>query len=87
MSQEPDGRILAIRACRFQIRDTLDRIENMRVNNGGGSRETSLAVTKLQEASMWLVQELYRLDDRVSCHPNRHDPIDPPEPTAAIRNA
>ena len=39
-----------------------------------GSRERSLAVTKIQEAIMWLGMDLKRLNDGVSCYPGSYDP-------------
>lgn len=45
------------------------------------SRETSLSITKIQEAIMWLGMDLKRLNDGVTCYPNSYNPnnttIDP----------
>lgn len=45
------------KAIRAQIQSLVDGIKNF----GGGSRERSLAITKLEEAKMWLGKELGNL--------------------------
>ena len=41
------------------------------------SRERSLAITKLQEAIMWLGMDLKQLNDGVSCYKHGYDPSSP----------
>lgn len=75
--------ILSVKELRLDIRIVLGRLRNM-----GPSRERSLAVTKLQEAGMWLGMDLRRLSDGVSCYTHGDDPtnarVDPADPGAPV---
>lgn len=64
-----------------QLRKALD--EQLQVLKGlPGSRERSLAITKLQEAVMWLGMDLKRLNE-LNPYPNSKDPSNTKvEPTA-----
>ena len=65
-----------------QLRKDLDE-KIQEVKNLPASRERSLAITKLQEAVMWLGMDLKRLNDE-NPYPNSKDPNtgDKIEPTA-----
>lgn len=53
----PDMEIGDVKLLRASIQALVEQIANF----GGGSRERSLAVTKLEEAKMWLGKELGNL--------------------------
>ena len=57
-----------VKLCRRNIDATLQQVKDLQK-----SRETSLSVTKLQEAVMWLGMELKRLNE-VNPYPNSKDP-------------
>ena len=65
-----------------QLRKDLDE-KIQEVKNLPPSRERSLAITKLQEAVMWLGMDLKRLND-ANPYPSSKDPLtgDKIEPTA-----
>lgn len=48
--------IVSTKAIRAHLDDTIDEVKNL-----SKSRETSLAITKLEEASMWLGKHLHNL--------------------------
>ena len=41
------------------------------------SRERALAITKVQEAIMWMGMDLKRLNDGKTCYTGSYDPADP----------
>lgn len=64
-----------------QLRKDIDEILQ-RLQNATSSRERSLAITKLQEAVMWLGMDLKRLGTE-NPYPTSKDPNDPTiHPTA-----
>ena len=66
------------KTLRVTIRDTVDNLNN----SARKSRSRSLAITKLEEASMWLGKDLQELNEP-NPYPNSHDPKDPKiDPTA-----
>ena len=67
--------------CDKQLRKDIDDIIQ-RVKSSSPSRERSLALTKLQEACMWLGMDLKRLGEE-NPYPTSKDPCDPTiHPTA-----
>lgn len=79
-----------VKLLRKSIKHIIDSIDH-RCSELGGSREISRAVTKLQEASMWLGLELRRQADGVSCYKHGYDAtnaiVDAAEETAPIRKS
>ena len=70
--------IVANKQLRKDLDEKIQQVKNLPV-----SRERSLAITKLQEAVMWLGMDLKRLDE-VDPYPNSKDPNtgDKIDPTA-----
>lgn len=68
----------AIKQLRKDIDDIIQRVKNL-----DSCRETSLVITKLQEAVMWLGMDLKRLNEE-NPYPSSKDPNtgDKIEPTA-----
>lgn len=61
-----------VKSFRQQLDATLQQMKA-----GGSTRERALAITKVQEAIMWLGMDLKRINDGVSCYPGSYDPKDP----------
>ena len=54
-----------------------DVLQDIKVGEGyRRSRERSLAMTKIQEAIMWLGMDLKAINDGQSCYPGGYDPAD-----------
>jgi hypothetical protein len=66
---QKDQTIKTIKQHRLDLDGVLQRI---RV--GYRSRETSLAITKLQEAIMWLGMSLREINNDVSCYKEGYNP-------------
>ena len=66
-----------------QFRRELDGILQRIKGSDRSGRERSLAVTKVQEAIMWLGMDLKDINEGVTCYPAGYDPDSPTvEPTA-----
>ena len=69
--------VIADKTARVQIDDQIQKVKSL-----PSSRERSLAITKLQEAVMWLGMDLKRLNEP-NPYPNSKDPSNTKiEPTA-----
>ncbi len=67
------------KSFRVELDATLQKLKAA----GRTSRERCLAVTKIQEAIMWLGMDLKALNDGVSCYAEGYNPDSPVvEPTA-----
>lgn len=84
-AEHVDSRIREVKALRRDTDEIIQRAKNL---PNGGSRESALAVTKLQEAVMWLGMELKAINDAApgsspNPYPNSKDPSNTRiEPTA-----
>lgn len=64
--------IASDKALRKDLDDSLQELKAL-----PATRERALAITKVQEAIMWLGMDLKRLNDGVSSYPGSYDPNDP----------
>ena len=64
-----------IRADKQQRRDLDETLQELK--SLSGSRERALAITKVQEAIMWLGMDLKRLNDGKTVYPESYDPSSP----------
>jgi hypothetical protein len=72
------GPVAETKAFRLTIKSLVDELNT----SGRKSRSRSLAVTKLEESSMWLGKDLQELNEP-NPYPKSHDPADPViDPTA-----
>lgn len=72
-----DWEVIQNKTARVQIDDQIQKVKSL-----PSSRERSLAITKLQEAVMWLGMDLKRLNEP-NPYPNSKDPSNTKiEPTA-----
>lgn len=80
------NRITEVKALRRDVDAITQRVKSL--PDGGQSRESSIVVTKLQEATMWLGMELKAINDACpgaspNPYPNSKDPSNTKiEPTA-----
>ena len=81
-----DKRIMEVKKLRHEIKFLLEHLQFYL--NQGGSRESVLCKTKLQEGSMWLGMELRRLADDKTCYEKSEDmsnaEVDDAEPEAPV---
>ena len=90
MSEQIEANIASTKHFRADLDEVLQRLKRDSTNGGGGraSRERSLAITKIQEAIMWLGMDLKVINEEsggafTSPYPSSYDPSSPViEPTA-----
>ena len=68
MGSEIQNQVIATKECRVAIDQVLQQVKGLK-----GSREVSLAITKLQEAVMWLGMNLKAIGEPTP-YPNSYKP-------------
>ncbi len=77
---EPTEEIIKrIKSYRKALDETLQQVKS----DAHNSREKALAITKIQEATMWLGLTLKELNDGQSCYVHGYDPTSPAVDPAA----
>ena len=72
-----EGRVLAVKQLRRELDAVLQTMRKI-----PGSREVSLAITKLQESIMWLGMDLKAAAGGQTCYEHGYDQTPTVEPTA-----
>jgi hypothetical protein len=68
--EKKDRRILYSKELRIALNLCLQRLRELTRVKEWSSRERSLAITKVEEAIMWLGMDLKAANDGVSCYPD-----------------
>lgn len=71
--RERDAQVGRSKSWRVALDSILQEIKC----NDRKSRERSLAITKIQEAIMWLGMDLKDINDGLSCYPEGYNPASP----------